>query len=202
MTRAMLILVALALAGCVSVLPEARPPAPRFLLEAATYDEAGGTAVSWTLAVDDPASTRVYDSQRIALIRERGRVDYLANGEWADRGPRLVQAALVRSFENTSRILGVADRASIAGSDFVLQTDIRALHADYTQGAPAATVAVYARLTSARGKVLAARLFEQRALLRGSSPSAIAAGFDEAVSKTLADMVEWTLVEGERVYAK
>jgi len=202
MTRAALLVALLMLTGCVSVLPEARPAAPRYLLESVSYDNEGAEPVSWSLVIEDPSATRVYDTAKIALIRNAGRVEYLANGEWADRAPRLVQAALIRSFENTSRILGVGDRASLITSTYTLQTDIRALHADFVDGPPEAAFSVYARLTNARGKVIAARLFENKAPAGKGTAEEIAAAFDKAADGAFAEMVEWTLAEGEKAYAK
>lgn len=202
MMRAAFLIALMTLTGCVSVLPEARPAAPRYLLEPVDYDGADAEPVSWSLVVEDPSATRVYDTAKIALIRNAGRVEYLANGEWADRAPRLVQASLVRSFENTARILGVGDRASLIASTYVLQTDIRALHADFVDGSPKAAFAIYARLTNARGKVIAARLFEKTAPAGKGTADEIAAAFDEAAAGAFAEIIEWTLAEGEKAYAK
>lgn len=189
-------------AGCVSVLPKAAPAAPRYLLSPVAYEDIAAEPVGWSLAVEDPLATRVYDTTKIALMRAPGRVEFYANGEWADRAPRLVQSALVRSFENSGRILGVGDRGSMIVSDFVLQTDIRALHADYSGGAPAAVVSLYVRLTNSRGKVVAGRLFEQRISANADAVPEIAASFDKAVGATLASVVDWSIGEASAVYAK
>ncbi|MEX0644307.1 MAG: ABC-type transport auxiliary lipoprotein family protein, partial [Parvularculaceae bacterium] len=162
-------------AGCVSVLPQAAPPSPRYLLTPVAYEGSAAEAVAWSLAVDDPLATRVYDTTKIALVRAPGRIEFYAAGEWADSAPRLVQSALVRSFENSGRILGVGDRGSMIVSDFVLQTDIRALHADYSGGAPEAVFTVYARLTNSRGKVVAGKLFEQKVVANADAVPEIAA---------------------------
>lgn len=194
-------LAAVALAGCVSVLPDAQPPSARYLIEPVAYDGAA-TAVEWTLGVEDPMATRVYDTPKIALLREPGRVEYFARGEWADRAPRLVQAAIVRSFENSGRILGVGDRTMLPVSTYVLQTDIRGLQADYRGGAPTAHFSIYARLTNGRGKVYAARLFEHRAQADADSVPAVAAALDDTVAAAIAELVEWTVAEGNAAYAK
>ena len=194
--------VALTAAGCVSVLPEASPASPRYMLTPVAYEDAPAEAVKWSLAVEDPIATRVYDTTRIALVRAPGRIEFYANGEWADRAPRLVQSALVRSFENSGQILGVGDRGSLIVSDFVLQTDIRALHADYTGGAPTAVISVYARLTNSRGKVLAGRLFEQKVAAKADSVPEIAATFDKAISATIGEIVSWSMGEANAAYAK
>lgn len=189
-------------AGCVSVLPKAAPAPARYLMAPAEFAGETGTKVEWSLAVEDPRSTSVYDTSKIALVREPGQVEYYASGEWADRGPRLVQAAIVRSFENSGRILSVGDRPSLPVSDFVLQTDIRMLHAAYEEGAPTATVAIFARLTNARGRVYAAHLFRQEVAAAGAAERQIVAAFNEAMTAMLKEMMEWTFAEADAVYAK
>lgn len=188
--------------GCVSVLPKAPPAAARYLLAPAEFAQTTGDKVAWSLAIGDPDSTRVYDTTKIALVREPGRVEYYASGEWADRGPRLIQAAIIRSFENSGRILSVGDRPALPASDFILQTDIRTLHAAYIDGTPTATVEIFARLTNARGRVYAAHLFKQQAPADQDTDAAVAAAFNVATTAMLKEMVDWTFAEAERAYAK
>lgn len=189
-------------AGCVSVLPDASPPSARYLIAPAEIAAAPAPDVAWSLAVDDPQSTRVYDTTKMALVRSPGRVEYYAAGEWADRAPRLVQAAIVRSFENSGRILSVGDRPSLPYSDFVLKTDIRTMHAAYEGGGPIATVEIFARLTNPRGKVIAARLFSQQVAATRDGEPQVAAAFNEAMAVMLEDIIGWTFDEADAAYAK
>lgn len=197
MIRLLTILALVLASGCVSVLPKARPAAPRYLIDA-VETAAPGPAVSWSLAVEDPSSTRAYDTPKIAAIREPGRLEYLGNGEWADRAPRLLQAALIRSFENTGRILGVGERTTLPSSTYILQTDIRNLEADWLDGNPRARVALYARFMNARGKVFAARLFTAEAPAGAGTPSGLAKAFDAAVGSVIGEVVAWSFEAGAK----
>lgn len=201
MMRALFLLAIIALGGCVNVLPQARPAAPRYLMEPVKA-VSEGAAVSWSLAVEDPMATRAYDSPKIAAVREAGRLEFLGNGEWADRAPRLLQTAIIRSFENSGRILGVGDRTTVVSATYVLQSDIRNLEADYVSGKPQARVTIYARLLNARGKTLAAQLFERRADAGTGMPSELARAFDEASGGVIADLMLWTFAEGENAQAQ
>lgn len=192
----------LVLAGCVSVIPESPPAAARYLLSPIDFEEAGAERVSWSLAIDDPQSTRVYDTAKIALMRAPARIEYYAGGEWADRAPRLFEAALIRSFENSGRILGVGDRTSVPLANFILQTDIRAMQAAYDDGAPPeATIEIFARLTNSRGRIFASRLFRQTAPAARNTEASVVAAFDEAMTALLEDMVAWTFDEATAVNA-
>ena len=189
--RFALLLATLALSACVSVLPKAAPASPRFTIAAVEDAAASGAPVEWTLVIEDPQASRVYDNTRIALAREPGRIEFYASGEWADRAPRLVQSALIRSFENTGRILGVGDRTSQPVADFAVQTDIRRMEATLDGGKAKATFAVYARLVNARGKVLAARLFTAEEPAAGDDGPSAARALDKAAQRAMAEIVAW-----------
>lgn len=199
---AAVLVVAGALSGCVSVLPKAPPPSPRFLISPAQFESAGATPVSWSLTIDDPQSTRIYDNTRIALVREPGRVEFYADGEWGDRAPRLFQAALIRSFENTGRVLGVGDRVTQAASDYIVQADIRRMEADDTGGSAKAVISVYVRLTDRNGKVVAAKLFDAEKPSAANSGPAVARALDAAVGEILGEIVEWTFASADAANAK
>ncbi len=185
------------LASCVSVLPEATPAAARYTISPVEFSGDNGARVDWTLAVADPAATRAYDTAKIALTRSPGQIEYYAEGEWTDRAPSLVQTALVRSFENTNRILGVGDAVALAGAEFVLRTDLRALHVKYNGGAPDAVVSVYAKLTDRRGRVIASALFAEEARADEDRVPAVGRAIDAALSAVIADMVACTFETAE-----
>jgi len=187
---------ALALAACVNVLPKAPPASPRFLISAVESEAPAGAQVDWTLVIEDPQASRVYDNTKIALAQERGRIEFYANGEWADRAPRLFQSALVRSFENTGRILGVGDRIAQPIGDYALQTDIRRMEADIRDGEATAVFSVYVRLVNARGKVLAGRLFVSEEKAESNSGPAVAKALDEAARAAVSDILVWTFENG------
>ncbi|MGE0409297.1 MAG: ABC-type transport auxiliary lipoprotein family protein [Amphiplicatus sp.] len=197
-----LALAALGLASCVSVLPEASPAAPRYLISPVEFPATDERPVEWSLVIEDPLASRVYDTTKIALVRAPGRVEFYANGEWADRAPRLVQAAIIRSFENSGRILTVGDRIALPGGTFALQTDIRAMHADYSGNGPVAMFSIYARIATGRGRVLAARLFEERVPAAKDTVPEVAAAFDQAVTSAIGEIVGWSMDEAGEAYAK
>lgn len=184
------------LSGCVSVLPETAPPAPRYIISAvnfAGFADSSSPDVGWSLVVDDPTSSQLYNSVKVALTREANRFEFFVGSEWADRAPVLFQKALVRSFENSGRILNVGDFSSLPISDYVLKTDIRAFHVDYINGNPVVTVEIYARLTSGAGNIEAVQLFTGTKSIDVDDLSAIMNGFDEVLDQVLTDMVRWSL---------
>ncbi len=201
LARIFAMLAALAAPACVSVLPEAAPPKPRFNIVAAPADALGGPALGWSLVIEDPRATRVYDTMRIAVSPGPGKVEYFGGAEWADRAPRLFQTALTQTFEDSGRILAVGDRNAIPVADIVLQTDIRRMEIDARARDRAALVVVYARLTDGKGTVYAAEKFEARIAANSLGPDAVYAAFERAFNDVLAGLVAWSYEEGAALRA-
>ena len=187
---------ALAASGCISLLPETAPPKPRYQITAIDTSSLQGARHDWSLVVDDPRTTRVYDSVRVAVMPSAGKVKYFAGAEWADRAPRLFQIALIQAFEDTGRILAVGDRNAVPVGDVILQTDIRRMHYDVSNGG-VVDVSVYARLGDGKGRVYAARSFQKTAPVNGRQADDVIAAFNAAFSDLIPEMAAWTYDEGE-----
>ncbi|MEM9495544.1 MAG: ABC-type transport auxiliary lipoprotein family protein [Pseudomonadota bacterium] len=194
-------LLAVFVSGCVSLLPETAPPKPRYQIDAIDAGAAAGPAVEWSLVVEDPRTTRAFDTVKVAVAPAAGKIEYFSGAEWADRAPRLFQTALIQSFEDTGRILGVGDRAAVPIADIVLQTDIRELVVDAKSGGETPSLSIYARLTDGKGRVYAARRFDARGAASGGDADAIMAAFGAAFDTVITDIVTWSLDEGAGVIA-
>ncbi len=200
-------LIALMASACVSVLPEADPAYPRYGVSDVTqFDDAAMDAavgkVAWSLAIDDPLATRAIDSAKIARVEVAQQYAYYSDGEWVDRAPRLVNTALIRSFQNSGRILSVANRADQPIADYVLQLDIRTFQADESEGSLRAVVEIYARLSDPRGRIKDARLFRQEATMRADTGMAAAQGLNRAMSALIDELAPWTVRAGEAAAAQ
>lgn len=182
--------------GCVSLLPETSPPKPRYHISAVTADQLAGAPVGWSLVVEDPQTTRVYDTTRIAVSTAPGKIQYFAAAEWADRAPRLFQTALVQSLEDSGRIIAVGDHSAIPVGDYALQTDLRAIQLN-TYSGRTASVLIYTRLTDGKGKIYAAKLFEMSAPATSDRADDVVAAFDNAFGRAIAGIVNWALEQGE-----
>jgi len=195
--RSMMFGVALFASGCVSLLPETSPAKPRYNISSVNAEDLAGAPVEWSLAVEDPRTTRVYDTTKIAVSTAPGKIEYFAGAEWADRAPRLFQTALVQSFEDSGRIIAVGDHSAIPVGDFILQTDIRSVQLNVRERQPAVSLSVYGRLTDGKGKIHAARLFEATQPASSDRAEDVIAAFDGAFDRSITDIVNWVLLEGD-----
>lgn len=196
MRKISIVLGALLLQACVSVLPKAAPPSARYQVTDVSVADLGASPVSWTLAVEDPEATLAFDTAKIAISREPARIEYYAGGQWVDRAPRLFGAALVRSFENTGVIRGVGNRVTLPVSTYALQTDIRKLTIDQASGR-SAEVAVFARLTNGRSKMYATRLFTATSPVSSDSADAAANALNAGLQSVQREIVAWTIAEAD-----
>jgi cholesterol transport system auxiliary component len=87
----------------------------------------------------------------------------------------------------------------VAG-DYELLLDLRRFDSDYAGGAsPRAEVEITAKLVANRSNmVIANRTFRHSAQAGGTAVGNVAQAFDSALSAAVADIVGWTLAEGQR----
>ncbi|MFX9604627.1 hypothetical protein ABTP42_19760, partial [Acinetobacter baumannii] len=60
---------------------------------------ASGTPLKGQLAIPEPSTVVMFDTQRILVSPAKESPEF-ANAQWADTIPRLLQARLIQSFEN------------------------------------------------------------------------------------------------------
>lgn len=193
---------ALFLSACVSVLPDAPPPSARYQVTDVAVDGADRAPVAWTLGVEEPDATLAYNTAKIALSRAPARIEYYSGGEWVDRAPRLLGAALVRSFENTGAIRGVGSRVTLPVSTYVLQTDVRKLTVAHRDGSRTAEIAIFARLTNGRSAVHASRLFTASEPVGADNAGAAASALNAGLERIQIELVAWTFAEAEQAHAQ
>ncbi len=199
-TRRALLLAApllFALTGCGGLLGPSNPPPQIYVLNPA-YAPADAPVVNWQLSVLRPDGADVYDTQRIAILRE-GVMDYYADAQWTDETEPLVERLVVTGFEKSGRIAAVArDREGLHADD-LLQIEIRSFVARYddADGAPTADVELVAKLMTADRRTVIGTLdshHEARASTN-SVPAAVAA-FNVATGQTIDEIVAWSLKNG------
>jgi cholesterol transport system auxiliary component len=171
------------LAGCSSA------PTPT------TYDLTAPAAASRhsnasQILVQPPAAIAVFAGQQIVVKDAAGTVASLGNGQWADELPALIQARLIHTFENASRLRAVARPSSGAVADAQLISEIRAFQIETP--ANEAFVELSAKLVSDRtGRILNGRLFRTRVPVAAVDAPNAARALDEALSVVMLDIVRW-----------
>ena len=156
--------------------------------------------VDWQLVVEEPSAAKGIDTDRIAIAPTPLEVKYFPSSRWADRAPRMVQALMIQSFENTKRIVSVGRQSLGLRSDFVLKTELREFQAEKNaDGTTIVRVRVNLKLVRpSLGQIVTSQSFESVKPAASEGVPDIVAAFDEALGAVLKRAVGWTLVEGEK----
>lgn len=165
------------------------PPTTFDLSAARPASRSSGSAAQ--IVVPEPISVQTFESDRIIVKDQAGAVSYLGGGQWADRLPRLIQARLIQTFENASRIKAVSRPGDRIVADYQLNLDIRAFQIDAARGQ--AVVEVSAKLVSDKaGRIVNARIFSARVPVPRIEAGIAAQALDRALSTVLLDIVRWS----------
>ncbi|WP_207458322.1 ABC-type transport auxiliary lipoprotein family protein [Azospirillum sp. SYSU D00513] len=192
---------ALLLASCAAITPT--PPQLYTLTPRQTVDTAA-PRVNWQLLVEAPVAAAGIDTPRIAVTRTPTSIDYFADVSWADRVPLMVQGLIVRSLEDSGKIVSVGRDTVGLRSDFLLKTDLRDFQAEHSDPNARHPDRVHIRLSAKlvampRRIIEAGETFEATVPVRGPEFSNVVAAFNEAMGRVTSDLVAWTLRVGAAV---
>jgi cholesterol transport system auxiliary component len=140
------------------------------------------------------------DSERISVRPGPGNVQVYKGASWSDPLPELVQASLLRAFEDSQKILTVARPGGGVRGRFQLVTELRSFEADYVSpGRPEATLELQAKLVDSRdGAVVAARAFSEHEPAATEEVGDVISAFSRALDRTSAQVAGWTLAAGQQ----
>jgi len=127
----LLLVVAIALAGCAGSLLESRAEAPEtYRLQGAAFADRG-TCLPLALAVARPHASPALDSERIAVVRPDRRFDYYAGMRWAEPAPEMLQQRLVHALAADGCFAAVVAAPSRVPAELLLDVELRRFEATY-----------------------------------------------------------------------
>jgi cholesterol transport system auxiliary component len=140
-----------------------------------------------TIVVETPKASELVDSDRIVIRDEGGDLAYLADAQWGDLAPRLVQGRLVAALEKN----GVDAAYPGASAALRLQTELVRFEIDTARRA--AVVVIAARLASERtGAGLSAARFVGEAPAPHTYAPEAANALDAALERAASRLALWT----------
>jgi cholesterol transport system auxiliary component len=191
-----------ALAGC-GIVPK-KEPLSLYAPEAHVQADASWPSVRWQLQIPRPHASELLDSPRIVVRPADGELQVYHGAVWAEPPPDLLQDAVLRAFEDSGRIAGVARRGSGIAGDYELVLDLRRFDSDYAGGTtPSADIELVAKLIANRTNiVVATRTLRQKVPARTTAVGDVSRAFEGALTATIQELVGWTLVEGQKYDAQ
>ena len=140
------------------------------------------------MSVPEPTTLANLENERIAISEgDKPRFD---NAQWPDMLPRVVQSALVRSFENAGYKRIIARAPDGAKSDSQLLVDIRRFQVAAAEK-PTAQVELAVRIMMPDGAVSEVKTFAAEVPFATFEPEPAAAALKEAFRKVASQVVVW-----------
>jgi cholesterol transport system auxiliary component len=205
-----------AVTGCSIDLPGSAPPPRLYVLTPKSTFPEGVPSVDWQLLIEIPHSPAGINSQRIVLRDSHIELKYFDRSNWTDLAPKMVQALIVESFENSGKILAVGRESIGLRADYVLKSELREFQAEYVSemaqsgtgvdidaAPPQIRVRMNVKLVKLpQRSIVASHTFESVKNANLNSMESIIGAFDEALGKTLKGVVAWALRSGEKAEAQ
>lgn len=190
MSRLAALLLAAALAGCVS--PAGREPPHYFVLQASGEPPKAAATRPGTLLVSPTAAADFYDTPQLVYSRRAGERGYYQLNRWTERPSRRIHDLVIQRLQASGAFRHVASSASGVRGDLVLATDLEELYHDAIAAPGSVRVTVSAALTDpSRRALVARRSFTRSAPVASYDADGAVAAFNQAVGALLDDIVAW-----------
>jgi cholesterol transport system auxiliary component len=186
---------ALALSGCISLLPKTKP-SQLYRFGQATNAGASSPMVSGQVGVLRAGGLfqREAAGDRILTVTD-GKVAYVAETRWVAPAAVLWDEALMAAFDADPGPVRLLARGEPGPADYILRIDVRNFEAHYDAGpkaAPTVLVRVRAVMTGRTGGLAGEQLFEAEKRADDNRVGAIVSAYDAAVRDVLAKLIAWT----------
>lgn len=143
------------------------------------------------LVIPDPTGLLMFDTQRLLFVPPGGDHPEFAAFQWSDTLPKLVQTKLIQGFENYDVAHAPLRASDNLQADYQLLIEIRSFQIA-TEPEPIADISLSAKILDKNGRVIAARLFQDRKKIERLDPQSAASAFNTAFGVITRDLVGWT----------
>jgi cholesterol transport system auxiliary component len=196
--RLLLATAVLALSGC-SILPKSEP-SDVYRLPTASISAKATTPAPWSLRVVRPKSSEALDSAHIAVIPQGDVISSYKGARWSDPAPVLLRNRLTDGFYRDGRVQSISTDDSNLQADFELGGELQAFQTEYRGQSVEVVIRLDARLSDDRQRIIASRRFDVRQPLSDKQVSAVVAGFGQASDTLTAQVLQWTIEQGQKRY--
>jgi cholesterol transport system auxiliary component len=179
-------LMAMALSGCTALLAGA----PSNIFDLSAPGEVQAPRGGLQVLVPEPTTVRALDTDRIAARPSPAEYAYLPGVVWSDRLPRLLQARMVETLQNSGRIRAAAVPGQGLLIDYQLVIDVRAF--ELTKEGAVADFAVRV-MDDRNGRVLRSQVFREVVPVDSTQAAIVVQALDYAMDKSFAAIANWAL---------
>jgi cholesterol transport system auxiliary component len=195
-TLAGLALAGLTLAGCSSLLPEAKPLPAFFTLDVPSAQPAATRPApapgAPTLVVSPPRAAAGLDSQNMLYTRQPHQLETFARHQWVDTPARMLAPLIVAALERSAAFGAVVRGPGAADAALRLDTEVLRLQQQFDTRPSQLRFTLRAQLVdTASRQVLAWRSLDASVPTASDDPRAGAAAANAAVQEVLAQLAQF-----------
>ncbi|WP_279479832.1 ABC-type transport auxiliary lipoprotein family protein [Aureimonas sp. SK2] len=184
-----LVVAAVALSSCSTL----KTPPATFELSPPEPVSVGAASTRSQILLPEPTATQALDSQRIVVKPTPQTIENLANSQWSDRLPRLVQLRLLQAFQNTGRIGAAGVPGQGLAIDYQVVTELRRFEIAFQPGATAVVEISVKALNDRTGVVRGSRVFQAAVPVANGEPSGYVTSLDAAFGQVADEIVAWMI---------
>lgn len=180
-----------ALAGLVSACSLARFRAPDAIFDLSAPDNVAARAgTPAQILIPVPSASAALDTARIAARPTDSEYAYLPRAVWSDSLPKLLQARLTETFQNTGRVRAAGRPGQSLAINYQVVMDIRAFEIAGDTAVAEFHVMV---LNDRNGIVVSRRIVKATAPVLDPSNAGSVAALDAAMDEAYGKIVGWVL---------
>jgi cholesterol transport system auxiliary component len=195
------IALSLALGGCISVFPKAKPAGLYRFGHDAAESSTPASEKSFGVYKSPTIFTRSAMSDRLLSVTN-GEAAYIADARWVSPAIVLFDEAVARAFEADNSRARLVTRGEALKAAMALRLEVRSFETDYVngpKGAPEVLVEIRAVLTRSNDRALLGdKVFVARVKTSENRLAAIVPAYDQATGQVLSDIVTWTSEVGSK----
>ncbi|MCU1735475.1 MULTISPECIES: ABC-type transport auxiliary lipoprotein family protein [unclassified Pseudomonas] len=192
----------ISLSSACSILPQAEN-AEVYRLPAAVAASSTSAPVSWSLRVNKPLASDIFNVPRIAVVPQGDQISSYKGARWTDPAPTLLRNRILDAFQRDGRVPRLSADDSNLQADYELVGELQALQSEYSAQGISVVIRLDARLVEGRTqRILASRHFEVRQPQADKEIPAVVSGLGQVTDRLMAQLLDWTVAEGNRYQAK
>lgn len=179
----------LALAGC------AGAAAVEAIYSVAAVETVPGVtgATSAQVLIPEPHALQALNTDKIAVKPTQNTFSYYQKVAWADTAPKLFQALLLQTFQNSGRVKAVGLPGESLLINYQVVTELRAFQVE-TFGSDRARIEVAVKLLNdSNGRVVDSEVFRAEVPTAGDSVERATVGLEAAGQVIATEILDWTL---------
>jgi cholesterol transport system auxiliary component len=142
------------------------------------------------LLIPVPTANAALDTARIAARPTASEYAYLPGAVWSDSLPKLLQARLTETFQNTGRVRAAGRPGQSLLINYQVVMDIRAFEINGEAAVAEFHVMV---LNDRNGRVVSRRIFKTSAPVADASNAGSVAALDAAMDDAFGEIAGWVL---------